>query len=133
MASSVELRVPFLDLINANYVHAARTEQHMPEQTKVTLKNILKDISGIDDEAFYNRPKMGLLHAFSGAAASRRSGASRVLRLATRSPRPYSPYLNGPFQGLWYALIEEIFIRNRSRKPTQDLADIWRDGCFDPV
>jgi asparagine synthase (glutamine-hydrolysing) len=128
MASSMELRLPFLDLENTAFIRGLpQTERIVMQQQKQVLKAVLMKLSGIEENAFYDRPKRGLLHAFVSGSAYRRERCARMFcQLTGASLRPYRIFMKGPFQALWYEIIERVFVDLHGCNPTFSTEEFLR-------
>ncbi len=123
MAHSMEVRVPFLDLANIEFARTRSLEWLHRGPHKALLKSLVRKLSGISDERFYERPKQGLLHAYVDELRLLRQSAFEASK---RSASKMADLDLGPFHRFWYGLVEEIFVYNRGDFPKHRSAGLDR-------
>jgi len=118
MANSIETRVPFLDLFNIQFA------KNLPEKKKISklirkiiLKNILKELSNISDEQFYERPKNAMPHSLSSTFSKVRELIKYLIPLEWKKNHPYRKYFINDFDLFWFDLTYYLFIQNKCKIP----------------
>jgi len=108
MAASVEIRLPFLDLHNVALARCIPATLVSGSLRKEVLKNLLRSVSGISDDSFYNRTKIGLLHGYIEVVCELRQLA-QLLEQQPGWADMQTAYCKGPFQRIWYQLVHRVF------------------------
>jgi asparagine synthase (glutamine-hydrolysing) len=116
MACSLEIRLPFLDLANVGLAGNIPSNEVLGLERKGILKKFLRKISGIPDEAFYHREKLGLLHGYIGVVHELRRMAGEM-ELQQSWAGNEGAFSKGPFQRFWYELVRRVFVDTRSSHP----------------
>jgi asparagine synthase (glutamine-hydrolysing) len=116
MASSLEIRLPFLDLANVGLTYNIPSDQVLGLERKGILKKFLREISGIPDDAFYHREKLGLLHGYIGVVHELRRMAHET-ELQERWVGNERAFSKGPFQRFWYELVRRVFVDTKPSHP----------------
>jgi asparagine synthase (glutamine-hydrolysing) len=127
MAVSVEIRLPFLDLHNVEMSRCMPATLVLGSERKVVLKSLLRRLSGISEDSFYDREKMGLLHGYIDVIHDLRQMAYLLQRNHNWTEME-TGYFMGPFQRIWYQLVSRVFVGTKRCSPNASYTGpIWHD------
>jgi asparagine synthase (glutamine-hydrolysing) len=118
MANSLELRLPFLDLRNVNFVRSMPLHHKISgRRQKVILKDLLAMVFNMSDAEFLERKKLGLPSAVPLSAVNVEDYAEALIPTTWGETHPYRPLFNSHFEMMWFDLVCLIFIRSRGQAP----------------
>jgi asparagine synthase (glutamine-hydrolysing) len=130
MANSLELRLPFLDLMNVKFARdLPLTKKVSNTCQKKILKDLLAQVFGMRDDKFLNRKKIGFPSAIPPGIVNLDNYAEARIPTWWAEMHPYRPLFRSFFEMLWFDLSSLIFARNSETSPGElDMAAIYSTG-----
>ncbi len=115
MAHSIELRVPYLDLAIFNRVSTEHVFRDIENgNQKSWLKELLKRLTGIEEEEFYNRKKVGFPHLAPDYKPELETRASSTYATLVKSKFP--AFVKNTLDRVALGLLHHIYIENKGKK-----------------